>query len=125
MEKEPFICVLESVKKEFTMFLPDGIPVRARLTLTLKEFKMELNEREKAQQSPIKQKFTLHSEVIVSGSLPIRPMETQNSGEKLPTKTGSKIRDFLNRVKNSSFHRWSKRTWLQALRLMFLQLKLS
>lgn len=56
MEKEPFICVLETVKKEFTMFLPEGIPVRARLTLTLKEFKMDLNEREMAKQSPDKTK---------------------------------------------------------------------
>lgn len=56
MEKEPFICVLKSVKKEFTMFLPEGIPVRARVTLTLKEFKMKFNEREIAKQSPDKTK---------------------------------------------------------------------
>jgi nucleoid-associated protein YgaU len=57
MEKrEPFIGVLQSVRKEFTMFLQDGIPVRARLSLTLKEFKMELNEREKTLQSPDKTK---------------------------------------------------------------------
>lgn len=57
MEKrEPFICVLESVSKKFTMFLQDGTPVRARLTLKLKEFKMKLNEREKTLQSPDKTK---------------------------------------------------------------------
>lgn len=57
MEKrEPFICVLESVTKKFTMFLQDGTPVRARLNLKLKEFKMELNERESTLQSPDKTK---------------------------------------------------------------------
>lgn len=54
--REPFIGVLESVTKKFTMFLQDGTPVRARLTLKLKEFKMELNEREKTLQSPDKTK---------------------------------------------------------------------
>lgn len=58
MEKrEPFICVLESVTKKFTMFLQDGTPVRARLNLELKEFKMELNERENTLQSPDKTKI--------------------------------------------------------------------
>lgn len=57
MEKrEPFICVLESATKKFTMFLQDGTPVRARLTLKLKEFKMEFNERESTLQSSDKTK---------------------------------------------------------------------
>jgi hypothetical protein len=57
LEKQaPFICVLESVTKKFTMFLPEGIPVRASLTLTLKEYKMGLNKREKTLQSPDKTK---------------------------------------------------------------------
>lgn len=54
MERESFICVMASVKKKFTMFIKNGIPVRARLTLTLKEFKMDLNNREKTLQSPDK-----------------------------------------------------------------------
>jgi nucleoid-associated protein YgaU len=53
---EPFYCVLERVTKRFTMFLSSGIPVRARLNITLKEFKKELNSREKALQSPDKTK---------------------------------------------------------------------
>ena len=58
MEKrEPFICVMESVTKRFTMFLQDGTPVRARLTLKLKEFKIKANEREKTLQSPDKTKI--------------------------------------------------------------------
>lgn len=55
--EEPFICVMENVSTKYTMFLSDGTPVRARLNITLKEFKMELNKREKAKQSPDKTKI--------------------------------------------------------------------
>jgi nucleoid-associated protein YgaU len=34
-----FRCIIERVTKKFTMFLPTGIPVRATLNVTLKEFK--------------------------------------------------------------------------------------
>ncbi|RLI48195.1 MAG: peptidoglycan-binding protein, partial [Candidatus Thorarchaeota archaeon] len=34
-----FQCIIERVTKKFTMFLPEGIPVRATLTVTLKEYK--------------------------------------------------------------------------------------
>lgn len=34
-----FQCIIERVTKKFTMFLPDGIPVRATLNVTLKEYK--------------------------------------------------------------------------------------
>lgn len=54
--KEPFICTLESITKRFTMFLDDGIPVRATLDVTFKEYKLKLNEREKNIQSPDKTK---------------------------------------------------------------------
>lgn len=53
---EPFTCVLEKVSAKYTMFLSDGTPVRARLNITLKEFKTGLNKREKAKQSPDKTK---------------------------------------------------------------------
>ncbi|MCF6155901.1 MAG: LysM peptidoglycan-binding domain-containing protein [Candidatus Brocadia sp.] len=53
---EPFDCVLERVTKRFTMFRSDGIPVRARLNITLKEYKIGLNERERILQSPDKTK---------------------------------------------------------------------
>jgi len=33
-----FQCIIERVSKRFTMFLPDGIPVRATLDVTLKEY---------------------------------------------------------------------------------------
>jgi nucleoid-associated protein YgaU len=54
---EPYTCVLEKVSAKYTMFLSDGTPVRARLNITLKEFKTELNKREKAKQSPDKTKI--------------------------------------------------------------------
>ncbi len=34
-----FRCLIEHVTKKFTMFLPTGIPVRATLSITLKEYK--------------------------------------------------------------------------------------
>lgn len=53
---EPFTCVLEKVSTKYTMFLSTGIPVRARLNITLKEFKTALNTREQGKQSPDKTK---------------------------------------------------------------------
>jgi nucleoid-associated protein YgaU len=34
-----FPCIIERATKKFTMFLPEGIPVRATLTVSLKEYK--------------------------------------------------------------------------------------
>lgn len=34
-----FQCIIERVSKRFTMFLPEGIPVRATLSITLKEYR--------------------------------------------------------------------------------------
>ena len=34
-----FRCVVESVKQKFTLFSPDGVPLRATLTVTLREYK--------------------------------------------------------------------------------------
>jgi nucleoid-associated protein YgaU len=34
-----FKCLIERVSKKFTMFLPNGVPVRATLNVTLKEYK--------------------------------------------------------------------------------------
>ena len=53
---EPFTCVLEKVSTKYTMFSSKGYPVRARLNITLKEFKTALNTREKGKQSPDKTK---------------------------------------------------------------------
>jgi nucleoid-associated protein YgaU len=34
-----FQCIIDRVSKRFTMFLPEGIPVRATLSVTLKEYR--------------------------------------------------------------------------------------
>src|SRR5262249_19952981 len=34
-----FRCVVESVKQRFTLFSPDGVPLRATLTVALREYK--------------------------------------------------------------------------------------
>jgi hypothetical protein len=37
--RNEFQCIVESVKQKFTLFSPDGIPLRATLTLALREYK--------------------------------------------------------------------------------------
>ena len=39
-----FRCVLESVRQKFTLFSPDGIPLRATLTVALREYKTLQNQ---------------------------------------------------------------------------------
>ncbi len=34
-----FTCIVESVKQKFTLFSPEGVPLRATLTLSLREYK--------------------------------------------------------------------------------------
>lgn len=38
-DREGFQCVVESVRQRFTLFSPNGIPLRATLTVTLREYK--------------------------------------------------------------------------------------
>jgi nucleoid-associated protein YgaU len=38
-KRTDFQCVIESIKQKFTLFNPEGIPLRATLTLTLREYK--------------------------------------------------------------------------------------
>jgi nucleoid-associated protein YgaU len=37
--RNEFQCVVDSVRQKFTFFSPDGVPLRATLTLTLREYK--------------------------------------------------------------------------------------
>lgn len=37
--RDDFTCLVESVRQRFTLFSPDGVPLRAELSVTLKEFK--------------------------------------------------------------------------------------
>ncbi|MDL1973323.1 MAG: LysM peptidoglycan-binding domain-containing protein [Deltaproteobacteria bacterium] len=47
-----FQCIIERVSKRFTMFLPEGIPVRATLSVTLKEYReVEVQVKEIATKS--------------------------------------------------------------------------
>jgi Contractile injection system tube protein/LysM domain len=47
-----FQCIIEKVSKRFTMFLPEGIPVRATLNITLKEYReVEVQVKEMNTQS--------------------------------------------------------------------------
>ncbi|NTU41450.1 MAG: LysM peptidoglycan-binding domain-containing protein [Nitrospirales bacterium] len=48
-----FQCIIERVSKRFTMFLPEGIPVRATLSVTLKEYReVDIQVRELDLHSP-------------------------------------------------------------------------
>jgi hypothetical protein len=38
-KRTDFQCIIESVKQKFTLFSPEGVPLRATLTLTLREYK--------------------------------------------------------------------------------------
>jgi len=39
-----FRCVMESVRQKFTLFSPDGVPLRATLSVTLREYKTLQNQ---------------------------------------------------------------------------------
>ncbi len=44
-----FPCIVENVRQKFTLFSPDGVPLRATLTVTLREFR-QLDEQNEADQ---------------------------------------------------------------------------
>ena len=37
--RNAFRCIVESVKQKFTLFSPEGVPLRATLTVTLREYR--------------------------------------------------------------------------------------
>jgi contractile injection system tube protein/LysM domain-containing protein len=43
----PFVCVLETLKQQFVLFLGDGTPVRAKLSATFIEFTLPEDEEKK------------------------------------------------------------------------------
>lgn len=48
-----FPCVVENVRQKFTLFSPDGVPLRATLTVTLREFRrLDQQERQTNRHSP-------------------------------------------------------------------------
>jgi nucleoid-associated protein YgaU len=62
-----FQCVVESIKQRFTLFSPEGVPLRAILTLVLREYKtleeqlkqLNLNSPDKTQSHVVKRGDTL------------------------------------------------------------------
>jgi hypothetical protein len=38
-QRSSFKCVVESIKQEFTLFSPEGVPLRATLNMTLREYR--------------------------------------------------------------------------------------
>lgn len=43
----PFKCVLESLKQQFTLFTSDGMPVRAKVSVSFKEYELPKDEQQK------------------------------------------------------------------------------
>ncbi len=43
----PFKCVLESLKQQFTLFTSDGMPVRAKVNVSFKEYELPKEEQQK------------------------------------------------------------------------------
>lgn len=78
--REAFQCIVESVKQKFTLFSPEGVPLRAVLTLTLKEYKtlheqhwqLNLNSPDRTQAHVVARGDTLSS---IAGEHYRRPSE--------------------------------------------------
>jgi nucleoid-associated protein YgaU len=78
--REAFQCIVESVKQKFTLFSPEGVPLRAVLTVTLKEYKtlheqhwqLNLNSPDRTQAHVVARGETLSS---IAGAHYRRPGE--------------------------------------------------
>lgn len=60
----PFVCVLESLKQQFTLFAENGTPVRARLSCTFKEFQLTQDE---LQRNPQRSSFPVQAYTTKAG----------------------------------------------------------
>jgi LysM repeat protein len=65
----PFKCVLESLKQQFTLFTSDGMPVRAKVSVSFKEFELpkEEQQREPRRSSYPAQTYTVREGDSLSG----------------------------------------------------------
>ncbi len=61
---EFFQCVVESVQRRFTLFSPEGTPLRATLSVKLKEYK---TLKEQVDQIPFESTDRTHSRVVQGG----------------------------------------------------------
>ncbi len=67
--RNEFQCIIENVKQKFTLFSPEGVPLRATLTVTLREYKtldeqlkqLNLNSPDRTQSHIVQQGETLAS----------------------------------------------------------------
>ena len=59
-----FKCIVESLKQQFTLFSPDGVPLRAKLTVTLREYK---TLKDQLDQLNLSSPDRTHSYVLQSG----------------------------------------------------------
>ena len=60
----PFIGVMESLKQQFVLFLPSGVPVRARLSVTFKQY---ISPEEEEQQHPKNNSFPARTYTVEAG----------------------------------------------------------
>jgi hypothetical protein len=60
----PFVCVLESVKQQFTLFTNAGMPVRAKLSVAFKEFRPPTQQ---AQRHPRPNSFPEQTYTVKAG----------------------------------------------------------
>lgn len=65
----PFQCVLESLKQQFTLFNSDGMPVRAKVSVSFKEYELPKDEqqREPRRSSYPAQTYTVREGDSLSG----------------------------------------------------------
>jgi nucleoid-associated protein YgaU len=67
--RNEFQCIVENVKQKYTLFSPEGVPLRATLTVTLREYKtldeqlkqLNLNSPDRTQSHIVQQGETLSS----------------------------------------------------------------
>lgn len=60
----PFVGVLETLKQQFTMFASDGTPVRAKLSVTFKEYRLPVDEQ---QREPRRGSFPAQTYTVKAG----------------------------------------------------------
>lgn len=60
----PFICVLASLRQQFTLFTGEGVPVRAKLSVSFTEY---ITPAEQQQQQPRRNSFPVQTYTIRAG----------------------------------------------------------
>jgi nucleoid-associated protein YgaU len=60
----PFKCVLESLKQQFTLFMGTGMPVRAKCSVSFKEYELPVDEQ---QREPRRRSFPVTTYTVREG----------------------------------------------------------